>query len=123
MRPRRARLGLGSPYKPLCTKAISPCFRAVPKSTGTGCLAIERRHIHDVKEPQAEGIEHTWLTLGHHEIFSRFTFNREWDVSELSFAKFAAQVTRENSDIIGLPVYASRLFRFASIYVNRNKGI
>jgi len=72
---------------------------------------------------QAEGIETTWLTLGHHEIFSRFTFNREWDVSELSFAKFMAQVTRPNSDIIGLPVYASRLFRFMSFYVNRNKGI
>jgi 4,5-dihydroxyphthalate decarboxylase len=72
---------------------------------------------------RAEGIEATWLTLGHHEIFSRFTFDREWDVSELSFAKFAAQVTRQNSDIIGLPVYASRLFRFSSFYVNKNKGI
>jgi 4,5-dihydroxyphthalate decarboxylase len=72
---------------------------------------------------RAEGIETTWLTLGHHEIFSRFTFNREWDVSELSFAKFMAQVTRENTDIIGLPVYASRLFRFSSFYVNKNKGI
>ena len=37
---------------------------------------------------QAEGIEHTWSMLGHHEIFARFTFNREWDVAELSFAKF-----------------------------------
>ena len=72
---------------------------------------------------KAEGIEPTWLTLGHHEIFSRFTFNREWDVSELSFAKFMAQVTRPDADIIGLPVYASRLFRFSSFYVNRNKGI
>ena len=72
---------------------------------------------------RAEGIEATWLTLGHHEIFSRFTFNREWDVSELSFAKFMAQVTRDDADIVGLPVYASRLFRFASIYVNRSKGI
>jgi 4,5-dihydroxyphthalate decarboxylase len=72
---------------------------------------------------KAEGIETNWLMLGHHEIFSRFTFNREWDVSELSFAKFMAQVTRDNADIIGLPVYASRLFRFASFYVNRNKGI
>jgi 4,5-dihydroxyphthalate decarboxylase len=70
-----------------------------------------------------EGIDVTWLTLGHHEIFSRFTFNREWDVSELSFAKFSAQVTRPDSDIIGLPVYASRLFRFASFYVNRKAGI
>ncbi len=70
-----------------------------------------------------EGIDVTWLTLGHHEIFSRFTFNREWDVSELSFAKFSAQVTRPDSDIIGLPVFASRLFRFASFYVNKKAGI
>ncbi len=72
---------------------------------------------------QAEGIDHTWLTLGHHEIFARFTFNREWDVSELSFAKFTAQVTRDNSDIVGLPVPCSRLFRFSSFYVNRKSGI
>ncbi len=72
---------------------------------------------------QAEGIETTWLTLGHHEIFARFTFNREWDVTELSFAKFTAQVTRDNPDIIGLPVYASRLFRFSSFYVNKKSGI
>jgi 4,5-dihydroxyphthalate decarboxylase len=71
----------------------------------------------------AQGIEHTWLTLGHHEIFARFTLNREWDVSELSFAKFAAQVTREKSDIIGLPVICSRLFRFSSFYVNKASGI
>src|SRR5690242_5391313 len=72
---------------------------------------------------RAEGIDTTWLTLGHHEIFARFTFNREWDVTELSFAKFTAQVTRENPDIVGLPVYASRLFRFGSFYVNKKKGI
>jgi 4,5-dihydroxyphthalate decarboxylase len=72
---------------------------------------------------QSEGIDHTWLNLGHHEIFARFTFNREWDVTELSFAKFTAQVTRENSDIIGLPVPCSRLFRFSSFYVNKNSGI
>src|SRR5207253_5747167 len=72
---------------------------------------------------QAEGIEHTWLTLGHHEIFSRFTFNREWEVTELSFAKFTAQVTRDNPDIIGIPVVCSRLFRFGSFYVNRKSKI
>lgn len=72
---------------------------------------------------QAEGIDHTWLTLGHHEIFARFTFNREWEVSELSFAKFMAQVTRKDSDIIGLPVVCSRLFRFSSFYVNKKSGI
>jgi hypothetical protein len=71
----------------------------------------------------AEGIDHIWLTLGHHEVFARFTFNREWDVSELSFAKFCAQVTREQPDFIGLPVVCSRLFRFSSFYVNKKSGI
>ena len=57
---------------------------------------------------QAEGIEHIWLMPELHEIFARFTFNREWDVSELSFAKFSTQVTRPTPDIIALPVVCSR---------------
>jgi 4,5-dihydroxyphthalate decarboxylase len=72
---------------------------------------------------KAEGIEHNWLNLGHHECFARFTANREFDVSELSFAKFATQVTRPDSDIIGLPVVCSRLFRFSSFYVNKKSKI
>jgi 4,5-dihydroxyphthalate decarboxylase len=71
----------------------------------------------------AEGIDHTWSMLGHHEVFARFTLNREWDVAELSCAKFSAQVSRENADIIGLPVICSRLFRFSSFYVNKNSKI
>src|SRR5262245_10829532 len=72
---------------------------------------------------QAEDIETTLAMLGHHEIFARFTFNREWDAAELSFAKFMAQVTRKDSDIIGLPVICSRLFRFSSFYVNKKSKI
>ena len=71
----------------------------------------------------AQGIEHTWSVLGHHEVFARFTANREWDVAELSIAKFAAQVTRDEPDIVGLPVVCSRLFRFGAFYVNRRRGI
>jgi 4,5-dihydroxyphthalate decarboxylase len=71
----------------------------------------------------AEGIEHNWLNLGHHECFARFTANREFDLSELSLAKFATQVTRQDGDIIGLPVVCSRLFRFSSFYVNRRSRI
>jgi 4,5-dihydroxyphthalate decarboxylase len=71
----------------------------------------------------APGIEHTWSVLGHHEVFARFTANREWDVAELSIAKFAAQVTRDDPDIIGLPVVCSRVFRFGAFYVNRTSGI
>src|SRR2546428_5450668 len=72
---------------------------------------------------QAAGIEPIWSLLGHHEIFARMTFNREWDASELSFAKFCAQVTRKDADLIGLPVVCSRLFRFSSFYVNKKSKI
>ena len=72
---------------------------------------------------RAEGIDHNWSMLGHHEVFARFTANREWDVAELSFAKFMAQITRDECDIVGLPVICSRLFRFSSFYVNTNAGI
>lgn len=82
-------------------------------------------HFRDFRtgEVVAQGIEHTWSVLRHHEVFARFTANREWDVAELSFAKFLAQVTRDEPDIIGLPVICSRLFRFASFYVNRKSNI
>jgi 4,5-dihydroxyphthalate decarboxylase len=72
---------------------------------------------------KAEGIDLNWLTMGHHDCFARFTANREFDLSELSFAKFATQVTRKDSDIIGLPVVCSRLFRFSSFYVNKKSKI
>ena len=82
-------------------------------------------HFRDFRtgEVRAEGIDHNWFLFTHHECFARFTANREFDLAELSFAKFATQVTREDSDIIGLPVICSRLFRFSSFYVNRNSGI
>src|SRR5262249_2802189 len=82
-------------------------------------------HFRDFRtgEVCAAGIDHNWLTLGPDDCFARFTANREFDLSELSFAKFAAQVTREDSDIVGLPVVCSRLFRFSSFYVNKKSGI
>jgi 4,5-dihydroxyphthalate decarboxylase len=72
---------------------------------------------------KAEGIDANWMTLGHHECFARFTANREFDVSEMSFAKFSELATQKDSDIIGLPVVCSRLFRFSSFYVNRKSRI
>ena len=82
-------------------------------------------HFRDFKSGriEAEGIDPTWMELDIHEIFTRFAAWREWHVSEMSFAKFSAQVTGENPDIIGLPVFASRVFRLSSIYVNPAKGI
>ncbi len=71
----------------------------------------------------AAGVEPIWLDLDLHEIFARFAARREWHVSEMSFAKFIAQATAPDADIIGLPVFASRVFRLSSFYINVNAGI
>jgi 4,5-dihydroxyphthalate decarboxylase len=82
-------------------------------------------HMRDFRDGYvtAEGLDPTWLTMEIHEIFTRFTLNREWEVSELSFAKFIAQATREEPDITGIPVWTSRQFRFSSFYINADSGI
>ncbi len=82
-------------------------------------------HFRDFKSGavQAEGIDPVWMDLDVHEIFTRFISWREWQVSEMSFAKFTAQYSEPDPDIIALPVFASRVFRLSSIYVNPAKGI
>lgn len=82
-------------------------------------------HFRDFRsgDVQATGVDPLWLTLDLHEIFSRFAAGREWHVSEMSFAKFSALVTGPDSDVIGLPVFASRVFRLSSFYVNKAKAI
>ena len=80
-------------------------------------------HVRDLRTGavQPVGIDVTYLNLNMHEIFARFLANREWDVSELSFAKFIAEATGPNPDLIALPVFLRREFRYGIIYVNRHK--
>jgi 4,5-dihydroxyphthalate decarboxylase len=70
-----------------------------------------------------EGIEANVLDFEVEEIFYRFTLHREWEVSEMSGAKFVAQVSGDRPDILGIPVFPSRVFRLSNIYVNTDSGI
>lgn len=82
-------------------------------------------HVRDFRlgEIHAPGIRPIWLIMDFHEIFARFLANREWEVSELSFAKFIAEATRPDPKITGIPVFLRQSFRFSFIFVNRKKGI
>src|SRR5215469_16502957 len=66
---------------------------------------------------RARGIEANFLTLPVEEIFFRFTKFREWDVSEMSLAKYAALRAQGDTSLSAIPVFPSRLFRHSSIYV------
>ena len=82
-------------------------------------------HVRDLAMGRvaAEGIDINYLNFTVEEIFYRFTLNREWDVSEMSLAKFVAQLAGEGPDITGIPVFPSRVFRLSSIYLRKDKGI
>jgi 4,5-dihydroxyphthalate decarboxylase len=80
-------------------------------------------HVRDLRmgAVSAVGIDVTYLDLNMHEIFARFMANREWDVSELSFAKFIAEATGPDPDLVALPVFLRREFRYGIVYVNRHR--
>ncbi len=82
-------------------------------------------HVRDLATGRVpvEGIDLNVLDFEVEEIFYRFTLHREWDVSEMSMAKFVAQVAGDRPDILGIPVFPSRVFRLSNIYINTDSGI
>jgi 4,5-dihydroxyphthalate decarboxylase len=85
----------------------------------------EYDHVRDLLDGtiHAEGIDLTVLRLPVEEIFYRFTIHREWDVSEMSFAKFIALTSQGDDSLVGLPVFVSRAFRHSSLYVRADSDI
>ena len=79
----------------------------------------EYDHTRDLLQGKvdAEGIDLTWLNLDVEEIFYRFASAWEWDVSELSFAKYCSIMSQPNPPITGIPVFVSRVFRHSAWYV------
>ncbi len=76
-------------------------------------------HLRDLTEGrvQAEGIEIIPLRFAVEEIFFRFIKFREWEVSEVSFAKYVSLRSQGDESLVAIPVFPSRVFRHSSIYV------
>jgi 4,5-dihydroxyphthalate decarboxylase len=79
-------------------------------------------HVRDLVTGQvrAEGIELITSVLPVEEIFYRTVHHQEWDISEMSLAKYASMRSIGDPRLIGLPVFPSRSFRLSSIYVRRD---
>ena len=72
---------------------------------------------------KADGIILTPLTLAVEEIFSRFTYHLEWDVSEMSFAKYVSLTAAGDAPMVAIPVFPSRVFRHSAFYVRKDSDI
>jgi 4,5-dihydroxyphthalate decarboxylase len=79
----------------------------------------EYDHVRDVVDGRVEvdGVDLTCLTLPVEEIFFRFTKFREWEISELSLAKYCALRSRGDDSLRGIPVFPSRVFRHSALFV------
>lgn len=85
----------------------------------------EYDHFNDLTNGRvtAQGIDLNVNLYEVEEIFFRMALHRDFDMSEMSFAKFVGQVSGDRPDIIGLPVFPSRVFRLSNIYVSKKSGI
>lgn len=70
------------------------------------------------------GIEPTFLQIHPpSQIFFRFLNFREFDVSEISLAKYAALRSQGDLSLIAIPVFTSRVPRHSAIYVRSDGGV
>lgn len=72
---------------------------------------------------QIDGCDPDYLVLEPEEIFFRAFRHAEFDVCELSLSSFIVKTARGDNPYIGVPVFPSRSFRHASIYIRRDRGI
>jgi len=70
-----------------------------------------------------DGIKLTYLPLEVEEIFWRQLRNQEFDVSESSLSSYVMLRARGDERFIAIPVFTSRLFRHACVFINTHKGI
>lgn len=82
-------------------------------------------HVRDLfaREHMPEGLSLRHLDLPVEEIFYRFIKHREWEVSEISFAKFVAMKAAGDESITGIPVFPSRMFRHSAMFVRADSPL
>lgn len=86
-------------------------------------LAISRYdHVEDLATGRisAEGIDLNYLDLPLHDIFFRFIHFRDFDIAEMSMAKYVSMISQGDDSVTALPVFPSRVARHSSIYIRRD---
>ena len=89
-------------------------------------LAIgDYEHTRDLATGQVpvQGVSLNVLNLPPEEAFFRFTFFREWEVSEMSIGKYVSLRSQGDNGIAAIPVFPSRVFRHSMIYVSEASAI
>ena len=101
----------------------SPIFSPAPKPKLMLSIGIsDYDHVRDLTAGAvlADGIDLLPLTMPVEEVFFRFIKFREWDISEMSMAKYVSLISQGDTSLVAIPVFPSRVFRHSSIYVRKD---
>ena len=82
-------------------------------------------HVSDLTSGRVlvEGVDLTCLHFQTEEVFFRAIVYRDFDVSEISMAKYASMRSQGDDSLIAIPVFPSRMPRHSAIYVRRDGPI
>jgi 4,5-dihydroxyphthalate decarboxylase len=86
-------------------------------------IAVSRYdHVIDVLSGRVpvQGIDLNVLDLPLHDIFYRFVQFKEFDVAEISMAKYVSMISQGDDALVALPIFPSRVLRHSAIYVRSN---
>ena len=70
-----------------------------------------------------DGVDLNYLRLPVEETFFRMMRHREFEVAEMSLSSYVKSLGTGESPFVALPVYTSRQFRHAGIFVHADSGI
>ncbi|GAB4079110.1 ABC transporter substrate-binding protein [Modestobacter muralis] len=87
------------------------------------CGDYDRTRALEEGTVRPEGIDLTYLRLPVEETFFRMMRYREFEVAEMSLSSYVKSLDLDEPPFVALPVYTSRQFRHAGIFVNTESGI
>ena len=87
------------------------------------CGDYDRTRALEEGTVRPDGIDLTYLRLPVEETFFRMMRHREFDVAEMSLSSYVKSLDTDERPFVALPVYTSRQFRHAGIFVHADSGI
>jgi len=87
------------------------------------CGDYDRTRALEEGTVRPDGIDLTYLRLPVEETFFRMMRHREFDVAEMSLSSYVKSLDSAERPFVALPVYTSRQFRHAGVFVHADAGI
>lgn len=94
-----------------------------PLKLKLACGRYDRTAALDDGTVKPDGIELETVAMGPGELFARMARDREFPIGEFSTSTYLNLRARDDDGLVAIPIFPSRMFRHAFIFVNSEAGI